>query len=368
MYIHQALRLPIGKANGIYKGTIPEALMAAVLKEIQARAGVLPDELILANAFGTGGNMGRYASLLAGFPETIPVTTIDSQCSGGLRAVELACAVLGSGHAERVIAGGMESRSMAPLKSYRDGDPRKTGPYYTTAVFAPGGPAAGDPPAGEPDTLLKAAEKTALKHRISKAEMLRWTEDSHRKAANPEIQNLLHPFIHRLAPEHRDQSVRPGTDFNALSTGQLIDRTVSAHYNDGAAAVLLGNRPENALAKVVAAYTTGWDPRFAPEAVLPATAGVLEKAGFTPDDIDIFEVNESFSLIPAIFAKEFNVRPDRINVAGGNLAYGHPFGASGTINLIHLIAALKWKNAKRGLVVLPAAGGLATAMIIENVF
>ncbi len=358
MYIQQALRLPIGKANGIYKDTIPEALMAAVLNELQARAGVLPDELILANAFGTGGNMGRYASLLAGFPETVPVTTIDSQCSGGLRAVELGCAVLGSGHAERVIAGGMESRSMAPLKSYRDGDPRKTGPYYTTAVFAP----------GEPGTLLKAAENTALKHRISKAEMLQWTQESHRKASDPEIQNLLRPFIHRLAAGHQDQSIRPGTDFRALSTGELIDRTVSAHYNDGAAAVMLGNRPENALAKIVATYTTGWDPRFAPEAVLPAAAGVLRKAGFTAGDIDIFEVNESFSLIPAIFAKEFRVGPGKINLLGGNLAYGHPFGASGTLNLIHLVAALKWKNAKRGLVVLPAAGGLATAMIIENVF
>lgn len=368
MYIHQALRLPTGKANGIYKDSIPEALMVAVLKEMQARSGVLPDELILANAFGTGGNMGRYASLLAGFPEEIPVTTIDSQCSGGLRAIELSCAVISSGNAERVIAGGMESHSMAPLKSYREGDPRKKGPYYTTAAFAPGEPAVDESAAGGQDTLLKAAENTALKHRIPKAEMLRWTQDSHRKAADPEVQNLLSRFIHRLAPQHRDQSIRSGTNFSTLSTAELIDRTVSAHYNDGAAAVMLENRPENALAKIVATYTTGWDPRFAPEAVLPAAAGVLKKAGLTADDIDIFEVNESFSLIPAIFAKEFNVRPDRINVLGGNLAYGHPFGASGTINLIHLVAALKWKNAKCGLVVLPAAGGLATAMIIENVF
>lgn len=358
MYIQQALRLPVGKAGGIYKDTIPEALMAALLQEIRARTGTLPDELLLANAFGTGGNMGRYASLLAGYPEEIPVTTIDSQCSGGLRAVELACALIRSGNAERVVAGGMESRSMAPLKAYRDGDPRKKEPYYTKAVFAP----------GEPITLLEAAENTARKHAVSKVEMLHWTRESHRKAADPEIQALLSGFIYRLAPEHRDQSVRPGTDFTVLSTGQLIDRTVSAHYNDGAAAVLLGSSPENALARVIATYTTGWNPRFAPEAVLPAAAGVLKKGGFTADDIDIFEVNESFSLLPAIFAKEFSIPPERINVLGGNLAYGHPFGASGTINLIHLVAALKGKNARRGLVVLPAAGGLATAMIIENVF
>lgn len=368
MYIQQALRLPVGKAHGIYKDTIPEALMAALLQEMQARAGVLPDELILANAFGTGGNMGRYASLLAGFPEAIPATTIDSQCSGGLRAVELACALIRSGNAERVMAGGMESRSMAPVKSYRDGDPRKNGPYYTTAVFAPGEPAANEPAAGAPVTLLEAAKNTALKHAVSKTEMLRWTQESHRKAADPEIQELLSRFIHRLSPGHRDQSVRPGTDFTPLSTAELIDRTVSAHYNDGAAAVMLGSSPEDALARITATYTTGWDPRFAPEAILPATAGVLKRGGFTAKDIDIFEVNESFSLLSAIFAKEFNVAPERINVLGGNLAYGHPFGASGTINLIHLVAALKWKNARRGLVVLPAAGGLATAMIIENVF
>lgn len=364
VFIYDALRLPIGKANGIYKDVIPEVLMAAVLKELTARNKTTPQEIILSNAFGTGGNMGRYAALEAGLPESIPVTTIDFQCAGGLKAVELAGSLIKAGDAEAVIAGGMESRSMAPFKAYKGHDPRfqKTQPFYSIAKFSP--------KQTFDFTLLKAAENVAIKYQLTKTEMIKWTQKSHQKASMKSSKDALEPYLFKLKETDTDQSIKPETNFESLSSSQFIDRTVSAHYNDGAAAVFLGNEfiSRKPLAKILGCFSIGNNPDYAPDAVISATKGLLSKTDLDLSAIDYFEVNESFSIIPLIFAKTFGVVEEKINVLGGNLAYGHPFGASGTINLIHLIATLKQKNAKRGLVVLPAAGGLSTAMIIENVF
>lgn len=362
LYINSAYRLPIGKAGGIYKNIIPEVLFAAVLREIY-KTNKQVDEIFAANAFGTGGNMARYAALAAGFPENVPATTIDFQCSGGLKAVELARNTILSGAADFVIAGGMESKSLAPQKIYHQNDFRANskGKPYTTARFSP---------FQTPDfKLLDAAKAVALKYKIRKDEMLEWTIESHKNAAELSCKNALSSFICKINDADFDQTIRSGFDFEKLSTSDLIDRTVSAHYNDGAAAVLLSKEKilDQTQAKIIASASVGWLPELAPEAVIPATKKVLKLAGLKISDIDIFEVNESFSVIPLIFAKNFRVEANRINVLGGNLAYGHPFGASGTINLIHLIATLKARKLKRGLVALPAAGGLASAMIVENV-
>ena len=126
----------------------------------------------------------------------------------------------------------------------------------------------------------------------------------------------------------------------------MIDRTVSAHYNDAAACILLGNTNSKLIpiAKIIASVSVGVHPDFAPEGVIFATKKLFETSEIKIEEVDLFEINESFALIPLIFAKVFGVEKSNINVLGGNLAYGHPFGASGTINLIHLIASLKYKK------------------------
>ncbi len=359
VFIYDALRVPIGKANGIYKNILPERLFADILQAFILRnPSLFPEEIIVANAFGTGGNMGRYAALLAGELQDISVTTIDSQCSGGLKAVEMSMNAILSQQCKVVAAGGMESSSLAPYRSYKKHDARfnETEPFYSTATFAP----------GPKVTLLDAAKNVAHKYHVSKADMLEWAENSHKKALT--AKTVLGPFLLQSSDLFYDQSIRTDTNLTRFVTSDLIDRTVSAHYNDGAAAVLLGSEGLGLpLAKILHSASVGWNPSFAPEGVIAATEKVLSKTALQISDIDFFEINESFALIPLIFAQHFGMDKKRINVLGGNLAYGHPFGASGTINLIHLIAALKDKGAKRGLVVLPAAGGLATAMIIENV-
>ena len=360
-FIFDALRLPIGKANGIYKNTIPEDLAAFLLVEILKRNSLRGDEIeevIMSNAFGTGGNMARYASFKAGIPETIPAFTVDFQCAGGLKVIEIAQAILSKKNL--ILAGGMESKSLAPKKAYQVNDERNTSEsgIYVTAKFSPNQSA--DFP------LIDAAERVVLKYEISKNEMMKWAENSHLKAIDARKSGILDSFLVKISDTDFDQSIKSGINLQKHCTPDLIDRTVSAHFNDGAACVLMGKENSNLIpkAKILAIESIGYDPEYAPEGVIPVVKLLLKNANISLNEIDLFEINESFALIPLIFAKEFGVEKNKINVLGGNLAYGHPFGASGTINLIHLLAALNPKQ--KGIVAIPAAGGLATAMLIEK--
>jgi len=321
------------------------------------------EEVILSNAFGTGGNMARYASLSAGLPESISAFTIDSQCSGGLKSVELGFALLKSLHRKLMIVGGMESKSLAPRKAYQSHDERfdSNQEFFTTAKFSPN--QVGDFP------LLEAAKNVALKYGITKEEMLVWANLSHQKAFFAQEKGILKSFIEKISEKHSGQSIRAEIDLIKLATNDFIDRTVSAHYNDAAACILMGNTHEKIkpVAKIIATASVGCSPEHAPEGVIFATKKLFENSEIGIEQIELFEINESFALIPLIFAKVFEIDTAKINVLGGNLAYGHPFGASGAINLIHLIASLKFKKLKYGLAVIPAAGGQATAVLIENI-
>ena len=366
VYIYDAIRVPIGKANGIYKNILPENLAAFLIQKLLNRNNLSNDkidEVILANAFGTGGNMARYASLSAGLPESISAFTIDSQCSGGLKAVELGASLIKTSARNLLIVGGMESKSLAPIKSYQVNDERfdVNKEFFTTAKFSPN--QVGEYP------LLGAAKNVASKYAINKKEMLIWAKSSHEKAFFATENEILEPFIEKISQSHKDQSIRPEIDLFKLATNDLIDRTVSAHYNDASACVLMGNAQEKLkpLARIIATASVGIHPDFAPEGVILATRKLFETSEIKIHEIDIFEINESFALIPLIFAKVFALEKSKINVLGGNLAYGHPFGASGAINLIHLVASLKYKKRKYGLAVIPAAGGQATAVLIENI-
>jgi acetyl-CoA C-acetyltransferase len=358
--------VPIGKANGIYKNILPENLASFLIQKLLIRNNLSNNEIeevILANAFGTGGNMARYASLSSGLDESISAFTIDSQCSGGLKSVELGASLIKSAARKLLISGGMESKSLAPKKAYQSNDERFDihKEFFATAKFSPN--QVGDFP------LLEAAKNVALKYGITKEEMLIWANNSHKKASFAHENRILEPFIEKLDETHKDQSIRPGIDLARLTTTDLIDRTVSAHYNDASACILLGNsHPKlTSIARVIASTSVGIHPDFAPEGVIFATKKLFESSGIKIEEVDLFEINESFALIPLIFAKVFGVEKSKINVLGGNLAYGHPFGASGAISLIHLIASLKCKKLKYGLVVIPAAGGQATAVLIENI-
>jgi acetyl-CoA C-acetyltransferase len=371
VYIIDALRLPIGKANGIYKNILPEKLVAFLLKALVLRNNLVPQqisEIVLANAFGTGGNMARYASLLAGLPDFVSSFTLDAQCSGGLKAVEIGAAIVNYQNNSLVISGGLESKSLEPKKFYHKNDERSdtTSLQFQVAKFSPNQKSL--------SPLLDAASLTADFFDISKMEMMDWTVKSHKKAILAKENGALNSYMLSMDQSHFDQSIKQDLTLEKLyELGSLnkIDFTNSAHYNDGAALVLLANQKYMEahscpfLAKIIATSSVGFKPEMAPSAINEAIKAVLNQTNLSCENIDLFEINESFAVTPVAFAKEFDVEHNKINALGGNLAYGHPFGASGTINLIHLIASLHFYKKKRGLVAIPAAGGLATAMLIE---
>lgn len=369
-FIVEGLRLPVGKANGLYKNIIPEVFASHILKQFLLKYPFLQNELgelILGCALGTGGNMARFATLEAGFSEKIPAYTIDAQCASGLKAIILADNQIKAG-ASCVLAGGMESNSLAPKRTYQPNDQRfiDENNSFSQASFAPDN--FGD------SSLLKAAENVALKHNISKELMMKWTAQSHQKALQAVESGYFKDIILPYLGNEKDQTLKSNLTFESLQKSQslqLIDYTNSAHLHDGAAIHFLASEQfchQFALKptfQIIATATTGGLPNLAPMGVIWAVENLLQKTGLKPDEIDLYEVNESFAINVLAFAQHFQVKHDKINTFGGSLAFGHPFGASGAINLLHLMSAMKVKNAKRGIVSIAAAGGLGMAVLIE---
>lgn len=370
-YIVEGIRLPIGKVNGIYKRVIPEVFTAELMKYFLQKYPYLKhetDELILGCALGTGGNMARFTALEAGFHENMPAFTIDAQCASGLKAVILANSQIKSG-ANCIIAGGMESNSLAPKRQYQPNDQRfiDANSFYTQASFAPD--KFGDA------SLLKAAENVALTYQITKEKLLEWAVESHAKASksihNEFLKKVIIPFENYTA----DQSIKADITYERLKateTQNLIDHTNTVHLHDGACVHLLASESfckQHQLKpsfKILSTATTAGPANMAPMGVIWAVEKLLNITGQNIDAIDLFEVNESFVVNAVAFAQHFQVNTSKMNIFGGNLAFGHPFGASGAINLLHLMQAMKYQNAKLGVVSIAAAGGLGMAVMLEK--
>ncbi len=371
-FLIDGLRLPVGKAGGRYKTVIPERFTAHLLRAFREKYPLLDtelDELLLGTAVGTGGNPARYALLEAGFSPTIPATTIDFQCGAGLRALAVGEAQLKSGQSACLLVGGMESASLAPRRQYHPRDERftKETDFYERAQFAPENFGGLD--------LMEAAENAALATGISKEELMAWTAESHRRAAQTVADEHLKTSIIPWGDVWVDQPIRPNLRVETLRAGQtprLTDHTTAAHRHDGVGLLLLGSSDfcEKMSLKpafrVVASALAGGPPHLAPLGVIWATEKLLAQTGRVIADVDLFEVNESFAVKPLAFARHWGLPAEKINKFGGNLAYGHPFGASGAINTLHLMRTLTLTGGRLGLVTAAAAGGLGVAVLIEK--
>ncbi len=354
-YIIDAIRTPIAKPNGYFKAILPETLASICIKEILSRKQISENQIqdiFLANAFGTGGNMARNASLRAFPNNSIASTTIDAQCSGGLRAIEIAAALLTKNR--YAIAGGLESCSLAPLKQYRKSDPRHTDLPFLEAEFSP-----------ENGSLFSAAEMLATQYQISKVEMQEWMyvsqQNAKKEAAN------IQKYVLKVDGRTTDQLLKSElslADWQTLATDKLMDRTTAARAADAAAMVLISSNSENAIAKITHTLSMGSNPNFAPAGPIYLMEAMIEKYNLKPSDIDIFEIGDSFAVNALAFSKYFKVSLDKINTAGGTLVYGHPYGATGAICLIHLIANLN--TGQSGIAIVPGAGGQTTAIKIEK--
>ncbi|WP_406859560.1 thiolase family protein [Streptomyces sp. HUAS MG47] len=382
--IVEAVRTPIGrgKPGGALSDVHPVAVLSHTLRALIERSGIDPalvDDVIGGTVDQVGEqamNTTRYAWLGAGFPESVPATTVDRQCGSSQQAVHFAAQGVLSGAYDVVVACGVESMSRVPMWSNVPPGADPFGP----------GVAARYPEGLVPQGI--SAELIAAKWSIGREAMDEFAAASHAKAAASWDAGLFDAEVAPYGDVRRDESVRPATTTGILAGLRpafedpafaerfpQIDWSVTAGnsspVNDGASAVLimaaetaerLGLRP---LARLHAFAVTGSDPLLMLTGVIPATEKVLKRSGLGLADIDLFEINEAFASVVLAWQQETGADLAKVNVHGGAIALGHPLGASGTRLTTTLVHALRARGARYGLQAMCEAGGLANAMIVE---
>ncbi|MFJ8146206.1 thiolase family protein [Streptomyces sp. NPDC096048] len=382
----EAVRTPMGKGrpNGALAHVHPVELLAHTLRTLVERSGVDPvliDDVIGGTVDQVGEqamNTTRYALLSAGFPESVPATTVDRQCGSSQQAVHFAAQGVMAGAYDLVVACGVESMSRVPM--WANVPPGKD-------PFGPG-VAARYPEGLVPQGV--SAELIAAKWSLTRERMDAFAVHSHHKAAEAWDTGRFDAEIAPLDGVSRDECVRPASTVEVLAGLEpayrdpafaerfpQIEWNVTAGnaspVNDGASAVLitssetaarLGLRP---LARLRGFAVTGSDPLLMLTGVIPATEKVLRRASLSLGDIDLFEVNEAFASVVLAWQQETGADLGRVNVHGGAIALGHPLGASGTRLTTTLVHAMHERGARYGLQTMCEAGGLANAMVLEAV-
>lgn len=374
VYILGGLRSYIGISNGMYRHIPAEILGAEVLKRTIEKYNLQNiDYIIGGNGVGAGGNITRLMALEAGMDYSVPAFTIDMQCASGLESVASAADKIASGNADLIVAGGFESSSTQPRRSYNPNHPDyKDDSYYSSAKFMPR--------VHRENIMLESAELTAAKENISKKEMDGWVLRSHKLALETRENNFLQDITVSVHNSQKDEGIRPRMCQKLLDrmpkilpNGKLITAANACLINDGAAFIVLcsekylkkhGHAP---LAKIKSSCACGVDPMMSPKGTVAVLNKLLEKNNLSADDIDNFEVNEAFAVIDVLFERSFPNCTGRYNIFGGALAYGHPYGASGAIILLHLLKALHLRRGKFGCCAIAGAGGLGSGMLIERI-
>lgn len=374
VYILGGLRSHIGIKNGIFKNVLPEKLGSEVLKELIDRYNLKNiDEIICGNSVGTGGNITRLMSLYAGVSEDVPAYTVDMQCGSGSLSIDLAVAKIKSGTCDLIIAGGFESTSLQPIRYYNKNDYRynEEKPYFQTAQFSPY--------ESEEDAMLIGAERVATKFNIKKEELDFWILESHKRAAKARDLGILNDSIFAINDSFKDEGIRERINKRLIDrlkplvkSNGIINAANSCLTNDGAAFVVLCSEKYlkgkniNPKAEIIATALKGTNPLYSPESAILVTDKLLKNQKMQYKDISAFEFNEAFAVIDVIFQRKNPTLIDRYNILGGALAYGHPYGASGAIILIHLLKSLDIVNGKYGVSTIAAAGGIGSSILIRR--
>jgi acetyl-CoA acyltransferase len=377
--IVDSVRTPLGRRNGRLAGWHPVDLAAHTLQALVARNDLDPaviDDVIMGCVMQVGDqavNVGRNAALAAGFPDTVPGTTIDRQCGSSQQAAHFAAQGVIAGAYDVVIAAGVESMTRVPMGS----------------SFLPGSTPFGPRVLERYDLVPQgiSAEMIAEKWGITREENDAFSLESHRRAARATEEGR---FEHQIVPVPvmteagaetmtRDEGIR--ADSSAEKLAQLkpvfkpdgvITAGNSSQISDGAAATLimseeraraLGLRPR---ARFHTFALAGVDPVMMLTGPIPATTKVLERSGLTLDDIDLVEINEAFSSVVLAWERELHPDMSRVNVNGGAIALGHPLGCSGARLLTTLLDELERRGARYGLQTMCEGGGMANATIIER--
>ena len=388
--ILSAARTPIGKFQGAYKDVPATELGAVAVRAAVARAGIdgaLVDECIMGNVIsaGLGQAPARQAAIRGGLPVSVGALTINKVCGSGLKAVMLARALIRSGEAEVIVAGGMENMTRGPylLMQARSGYRLGNGELIDATVHD------GLWCAFEQHHMGNAAEWIARQFGVSREAQDTFALQSHLRAiAAQDAGRFADEIVPVEVPAGRgttttisaDEPPRRDTDARALAGLRPVfaaDGTVTAGnapgITDGAAALVvtsagkaraLGVRPIARIAGVAQAAVKPLELFTAP---VFAIRRLLEQTGTTLDDYDLFEINEAFAAQVVANGRELGLDWDRLNVNGGAIALGHPIGASGARVLVTLLHALRQRGGQRGLAALCLGGGEAVAMAIELV-
>ena len=374
VYILGGLRTPIVVANTKFKDIRPEILGAGVLMALRERFKLESvDEIICGNAVGTGGNIGRLMTLIAGFDDKTAALTVDRQCASGAASIAIGYAKIACGLADVIIAGGVESASLQPLRVYHRNDPRYNmtaadgvAGGYKTAQFSPG--------EFDPLAMLNGAQRVAEAENISKIALDAWAMISHIRAARA-VENLRGSIV-EVAGVHEDTGIKKNISRKLLDraplplgAGTVISAGNACRINDGAAFVVLASenfvREHNLtpVAQIIDVATGGVNPLESPRGAQAVADKLLARNALPYNALDAIEFNEAFAVIDVLFEREHSDCIDKFNQLGGALAYGHPYGASGAILMIHLLAALKGGF---GLLSIAGAGGTGDAILIER--
>ncbi|OJY27530.1 MAG: acetyl-CoA acetyltransferase [Rhodobacterales bacterium 65-51] len=352
-----ARRSPVMPRGGAFAGLALHELAAPVIAAVLKDAGIAldqVDELILSNALGAGGNPARLAALAAGLPERVAGLSVDRQCAGGLDAIGIAAALVASGQARVVLAGGVESYSRRPLRLAQA--PGQTPQPYDRPPFTPW-------PDRDPD-MTDAAAALADRLGISAARQQAWAVRSHtlaRASAQPEIVPV--------AGQDRDGFTRTLTPALAARAPRLagsVNAATTAVEADGAAFALVVAPDIAAKARrslrIRACATLGAAPEEPGLAPVAAIRRVLDRTGLAPDALEQIELMEAYA-VQALACMDACALPEkRVNPGGGALARGHPIGASGAILVARLFHGLQHGS---GLAAIAAAGGIGSALVLQ---
>jgi acetyl-CoA C-acetyltransferase len=388
--IISGVRTPIGKFQGSLAELSAVQIGAVAVREAVKRAGIDPaivDECIMGNVVsaGLGQNPARQAALGGGLANEVGAMTINKVCGSGLKAVGLAAQAIQTGNANVVVAGGMESMSNAPYllpnarKGYRLGNGQVVDSMVHDGLWE----------IYNNYHMGNTGENVAEKYNISREEQDEFALNSHKKAiaAWKECR-----FASQVVPVEvpgkkkgekvmfeKDESPREDTTIEVLRSLKPAfkkDGTVTAGnapgVNDGAAALVvtsaakakeLGATP---MVRIVAQATSGVDPKWVMMAPVGAVQKIWEKTGWKKDEVDLYELNEAFSVQALGVCRELGLDMNKVNVNGGAVALGHPIGASGARVLVTLIYEMIRRDAKKGIAALCLGGGNAVAMAVER--
>jgi len=383
--IVDAVRTPLGRRNGALRDWHPVDLAAVALRALVERSDLDPalvDDVIAGCVSQTGEqalNLARSAALAAGFPETVPGTTVDRQCGSGQQALHFAAQGVMAGAYDVVIAAGVESMTRVPMGSTILNGPGKPFGPLVTQRYSPSG---GLVPQG------LAAERVAEQWGLTRDVLDAYSLRSHQRAARATDEGRFAGEIVPVMVETptgksqfgADEGIRRDTSLEALGAlkpafvadGGTVTAGNASPLSDGAAAVLVMSEARaEALglvprARFVSFAVCGSDPLTMLTGPIPATSAVLARAGLALDDIDVVEVNEAFASVVLAWAAEHRPDMERVNVNGGAIALGHPLGASGVRLTATLVGELERSGGRYGLQTMCEGGGMANAMVLER--